>query len=293
MKKTNSKSNFVVKRLKFSGPANPMDIPEPLEEGGEPPAIDEERKAAEFKYYIDFATEQKDQIEELSDRLCEYNFYQRKAEKNLEQLWPMPPDPEAEERRRQLMELRASQQAEREKKEEEEKKAAEAAAKGKKASNKGARPVGSALSKENTEDDQGNEENNLGELDDPVIKSRDDDPKRQYGFLQFKKVVSEMPLNNCSVGSILGAMVYQIGLDNNKLIKDSLKLDLSNKNSAANSRLMNKKVSSRLLRKMATQEAIRISADEAEMNEVFADVKKDLLHHHAIVETDFKHEFDP
>ena len=28
------------------------------------------------------------------------------------------------------------------------------------------------------------------------------------------------------------------------------------------------------------------------MNDVFGDVRKDLLHHHAIVETDYKHEFD-
>ena len=201
----------------------------------------------------------------------------------------MPPDPVAEERRRKLMELRASQQAEREKREEEEKKAAEAAAKGKK-SQKGGRPQGSALSKDATEEEE-KKEDMTAELDEPVIKSIDDDPARQYDFLQFKKVVSEMPLDNCNVGSILGAMVYQIGISNEKIIKESLKMDF-NKDGHGVRNTMGKKVSSRLLRKQMTLEAQKLSADEAEMNEVFGEAQKELLGHHAIVETDYKHEFD-
>ena len=38
-------------RLKFAGPKDPMEIPPPPEDGSEPPAIDEERKVAEFKLY--------------------------------------------------------------------------------------------------------------------------------------------------------------------------------------------------------------------------------------------------
>lgn len=75
MKRASCQANFVVKRLKFNGPADPMDIPEAPEEGGEPPAVDEERKAAEFKLYDDFGLEQKQQIEELAEKLCEFKFY--------------------------------------------------------------------------------------------------------------------------------------------------------------------------------------------------------------------------
>ena len=60
MKKPASKTNFVVKRLKFTGPADPMNIPDAPEDGSEAPAIDEERKTTEFKTYVDFAAEQKE-----------------------------------------------------------------------------------------------------------------------------------------------------------------------------------------------------------------------------------------
>lgn len=40
--------NCIVQRLKFEGPADPMEIPPPPEDGSEPLPIDEERKAAEF-----------------------------------------------------------------------------------------------------------------------------------------------------------------------------------------------------------------------------------------------------
>ena len=41
----------VVKRMKFEGPANPMEIPDPPEDGSEPMPIDEELKAEQFKSY--------------------------------------------------------------------------------------------------------------------------------------------------------------------------------------------------------------------------------------------------
>jgi len=44
-----------VERIKFAGPADPMDMPAPPEDGSEPPPIDEERKANEFKMYTEFA----------------------------------------------------------------------------------------------------------------------------------------------------------------------------------------------------------------------------------------------
>ena len=61
-----------VQRLTFEGPADPMDLPTPPEDGSEPPAIDEERKAAEFKLYDDFATTQKEMVEELAADLANF-----------------------------------------------------------------------------------------------------------------------------------------------------------------------------------------------------------------------------
>jgi len=45
--------------MKFQAPKDPMDIPAPPEDGSEPPPIDEERKAAEWKMYDAFAASQK------------------------------------------------------------------------------------------------------------------------------------------------------------------------------------------------------------------------------------------
>lgn len=61
-----------MQRLKFEGPRDPMDIPTPPEDGSEPPAIDEERKAAEFKLYDGFGTTQKEMVEELAQDLSKF-----------------------------------------------------------------------------------------------------------------------------------------------------------------------------------------------------------------------------
>jgi hypothetical protein len=52
----------IVKRIKFYGPDDPMEILPPPEDGSEPEPIDEERKAKEFKLYTEFAKEQKKNI---------------------------------------------------------------------------------------------------------------------------------------------------------------------------------------------------------------------------------------
>ena len=49
-----------------------MDIPTPPEDGSEPEPIDEERKAAEFKLYNDFAQEIKDSVDGVSADLALY-----------------------------------------------------------------------------------------------------------------------------------------------------------------------------------------------------------------------------
>ena len=50
----------------FNGPEDPMEILPPPEDGSEPEPIDEERKAKEFKYYTEFAKEQKKNILKLA-----------------------------------------------------------------------------------------------------------------------------------------------------------------------------------------------------------------------------------
>ena len=41
------------------------------------------------------------------------------------------------------------------------------------------------------------------------IKSTDDDPSRQKDFIEFKKIMIDMDMGS-NIGSLLGAMVYQI-----------------------------------------------------------------------------------
>ena len=53
------------------------------------------------------------------------------------------------------------------------------------------------------------------------VKSRDDDPSKTWDFFQFKKIMSEIPPGSTTVGSMLGAMVYQISQDNSKRVADA------------------------------------------------------------------------
>ena len=52
--------------------------------------------------------------------------------------------------------------------------------------------------------------------------SMDDDPRKNFDFVDFKKNMSEMKSGNSSVGSILGAMVYQISLNKEKRHEDAM-----------------------------------------------------------------------
>jgi hypothetical protein len=47
------------------------------------------------------------------------------------------------------------------------------------------------------------------------FKSQDEDPSKDWSFLQYKKANLEIKTGNTTVGSILGAMLYQICADNN------------------------------------------------------------------------------
>lgn len=162
----------VVERLKFQGPVDPMDLPVPPEDGSEPPPIDEERKAKEFKFYDDFALELKNMVTSAASDLQQFKGEYSAAQQNLKQLWPVPIDPDEERRRAMEAELRQSQ-LEAKRKEEEERKAQEAAnAKGKKSNQKGRAPT--TMSADPPVDDE-EQEAAPEVVEEPVLKSCDDD----------------------------------------------------------------------------------------------------------------------
>lgn len=127
-----------------------------------------------------------------------------KAMQKVVQLWPLPIDPEAEEKKRLQQELRESREKERLAREEEERKAAEAAAKSK----KGAKQAPPADMQDSGQKE--GEQDLEDEEEEEPFKSQDDDPAKTFEFLEFKKVMSEIPASQTTVGSMLGAMVYQI-----------------------------------------------------------------------------------
>ena len=58
------------------------------------------------------------------------------------------------------------------------------------------------------------------------FKSMDDDPKRKNEFIEFQKIMTQLSSGNCSVGSIMGAMVYQISCNKKKRVESALNEDL-------------------------------------------------------------------
>lgn len=159
-----------------------MDLPVPPEDGAEPPPIDEERKAKEFKFYDDFALILKNLVTSAASDLQQFKGECAAAQENLKQLWPVPIDPEEERRRAMEAELRASQ-LEAKRKEEEERKAAEAAnAKGKKSNQKGRAPTTMSADPVEAEEEEKPQEEVVEE---PVLKSCDDDPAKQFDFFQY------------------------------------------------------------------------------------------------------------
>ena len=105
-----------------------MDIPLPPEDGSEPVPIDEERKAAEFQLYNDFADEIKERVDSISTDLVLYRAMREEADDMVQPLWPVKLTEEEREKIKKMAELRKSQAEALLKKQEEERKAAEAAA---------------------------------------------------------------------------------------------------------------------------------------------------------------------
>ena len=70
-----------------------------------------------------------------------------------------------------------------------------------------------------------------------VFKSQDEDPSKSFDFLQFQKIMSEIPSGKTSVGSILGAMVFQISNDNALTKKEAMKEEHYVRNKPTNKRM--------------------------------------------------------
>ena len=126
-------------------------------------------------------------MDEVSESLQVFRAERTKALQNVVQLWPAPLDPEAAEELKKQQELRKSQEKERLAKEEEERKAAEAAAKGAK---KGAGKQTTA--EQDAGQGEGEQEQEAIEEVEP-FKSQDDDPSKTFEFMQFKKIMSQLP----------------------------------------------------------------------------------------------------
>ena len=127
----------------------------------------------------------------------------------------------------------------------------------------------------------------LKEMAKNAFNSQDDDPSRKWDFFQYRKATSEMDTGSTSVGSILGAMVYQITSNNSKRHRDALKPELYEK------KTLSKKLSSVALKKKSTMDLLRAPPkNEVDVNALFDGVLHKLSIEHSVVETDYKHEFD-
>ena len=108
-------------------------------------------------------------------------------------------------------------------KEEAERAAAEAAAsKGKKAPDKKA-PGRTSVTSDPAAAEGEAEQAEIPEPEEPAFASLDDDPSKSFEFFEFKKIMSQIPSGQTTVGSMLGAMVLQISQKNDKTLQESLK----------------------------------------------------------------------
>lgn len=192
--------------MKFTGPADPMTIPPPPEDGSEPLPIDEERKQAEFQMYDEFAQTFCDQMHQVGEEILEYHQVKNDLKGLEKPLWVVKLSPEEQAKRDELEALRESKAEAKRQRLEEEKKAAEAAAAAAKKGGKGkaAAQAPTEVKPEEAEDLTLEDDVQLEDLPNSV----DDDPSRVREFLEFKKIIREMQTGTATVGSILGAMVY-------------------------------------------------------------------------------------
>ena len=96
--------------------------------------------------------------------------------------------------------------------------------------------------------------------------SHDDDPSKKFEFLEFKKILGAMPSGTASVGSILGAMVYQIGVNAEQRQHEALDPQYYEK-----PRAITKRISDRGVKRKSTMQALQANMDEQAMSSVFDD----------------------
>lgn len=114
--------------------------------------------------------------------------------------------------------------------------------------------------------------------------SHDDDPAKTFDFLEFKKIMTEMPSRSTTVGSILGAMVYQIGVSAEKRQQEALDPQYYEA-----PKVLTQKISDRALKRKSTMELIQANKDEQSMSSVFDDALQKIGLELSVEETDYKH----
>lgn len=187
-------------------------------------------------------------------------------------------------RRAELELLRESKaEASRQKAEEKRKAAEAAAATAKKGKGKAAAQAPADVKPEEAEDLNLDGDVHLEALPNSV----DDDPARVREFLEFRKILREMNTGSATVGSILGAMVYQIGEMKEKKHQTALDADKPQSVRAA----AKKGAAKRLAAKAEEANHKENEAQMQELTNLFDEVLEGLNIDYSIKETDFRHVF--
>ena len=112
-----------------------------------------------------------------------------------------------------------------------------------------------------------------------MVNSTDDKPGRKKDFNEFKKLMLDMNTGDSTVGSIMGAMVYQISQQKEKMHEEATK---SKPKTPQNVKKELKKERS----SKGTPEDSNFGLDS-----MFDDLMQNMAIEHAIKETDFQHIF--
>jgi hypothetical protein len=99
--------------------------------------------------------------------------------------------------------------------------------------------------------------------------------------------MSEIPSGKTSVGSILGAMVFQISNDNALTKKEAMKEEHYVRNKPTN-----KRMSTRMIKLASSQKMMEMQETDNEIGDLFNKAMGSLMVEQGIIETDYKHEFN-
>lgn len=183
-------------------------------------------------------------------------------------------------------------------KQEEERKAAEAAAApakgGKKSAGKPTR-TGSKADKEREEKEAAEAAAAAAALaeasadDEELIQynSTDDNPARKKDFIEFQKVMSEMDTGSATVGSIMGAMIYQISQNSEHREKEGLDDKYYERKGVTKRKTLT------MAEKRASSHKLLVEQlENREIDNLFENMMNSLNIEHGVVETDYKHQFN-